>query len=120
MKTFPSGRKQKAPSKGDCRKVMNRWLKWWALRDSNSRHSRCKRDALPTELNAHSKGICTSVAVLLAYFNGAIVEKSLFLNGNERKVWLMLTILGFKIQYSLMNKRNEEICCRNPRRPRVW
>ncbi len=24
----------------------------WALRDSNPRHSRCKRDALPTELSA--------------------------------------------------------------------
>lgn len=23
---------------------------WWVVRDSNSRHSRCKRDALPTEL----------------------------------------------------------------------
>ena len=25
---------------------------WWAMRDSNSRPSRCKRDALPTELIA--------------------------------------------------------------------
>ena len=25
---------------------------WWAVRDSNSRPSRCKRDALPTELTA--------------------------------------------------------------------
>ena len=31
-----------------------RWLKnWWALRGSNSRPSRCKRDALPAELSAH-------------------------------------------------------------------
>ena len=27
---------------------------WWALRGSNSRPSRCKRDALPAELSAHS------------------------------------------------------------------
>lgn len=26
--------------------------KWWAMRDSNSRHLRCKRSALPTELIA--------------------------------------------------------------------
>lgn len=26
--------------------------KWWAMRDSNSRHPRCKRGALPTELIA--------------------------------------------------------------------
>ena len=26
--------------------------KWWALKDSNLRPSRCKRDALPTELSA--------------------------------------------------------------------
>ena len=25
---------------------------WWAVRDSNSRHPRCKRGALPTELTA--------------------------------------------------------------------
>ena len=24
--------------------------KWWVVTDSNRRHSRCKRDALPTEL----------------------------------------------------------------------
>ena len=30
------------------------WLfNWWALRGSNSRPSRCKRDALPAELSAH-------------------------------------------------------------------
>ncbi len=29
-------------------------LYWWALRGSNSRPSRCKRDALPAELNSHS------------------------------------------------------------------
>src|SRR5271169_1079833 len=28
------------------------WSQWWAMRDSNPRHSRCKRDALPTELIA--------------------------------------------------------------------
>ena len=28
-------------------------LYWWALRGSNSRPSRCKRDALPAELSAH-------------------------------------------------------------------
>jgi 15-cis-phytoene synthase len=27
-------------------------LEWWAMRDSNSRHLRCKRSALPTELIA--------------------------------------------------------------------
>ena len=26
--------------------VMSKCLKWWAMRDSNPRHSRCKRDAL--------------------------------------------------------------------------
>ena len=26
--------------------------KWWAVTVSNRRHSRCKRDALPTELTA--------------------------------------------------------------------
>ena len=30
-----------------------RWSYWWALRGSNSRPSRCKRDALPAELSAH-------------------------------------------------------------------
>ena len=30
-----------------------RLLNWWALRGSNSRPSRCKRDALPAELSAH-------------------------------------------------------------------
>ena len=29
--------------------------KWWALKDSNLRPSRCKRDALPTELSAQTK-----------------------------------------------------------------
>lgn len=29
--------------------------KWWAMRDSNSRHPRCKRGALPTELIALSR-----------------------------------------------------------------
>lgn len=28
---------------------------WWAMRDSNSRHPRCKRGALPTELIALSR-----------------------------------------------------------------
>ena len=28
---------------------------WWALRGSNSRPSRCKRDALPAELNFHRR-----------------------------------------------------------------
>ena len=28
---------------------------WWVLRDLNSRPSRCKRDALPTELNTQIK-----------------------------------------------------------------
>src|SRR5690606_31589233 len=30
-------------------------LEWWAMRDSNSRHLRCKRSALPTELIARSR-----------------------------------------------------------------
>lgn len=30
-------------------------IKWWAMRDSNSRHPRCKRGALPTELIALSR-----------------------------------------------------------------
>ena len=38
--TFPSGRSGGLP-KGK---------KWWVVRDSNSRHLRCKRSALPTEL----------------------------------------------------------------------
>jgi hypothetical protein len=29
---------------------------WWAMTDSNRRHLRCKRSALPTELIAHSGG----------------------------------------------------------------
>ena len=29
--------------------------KWWAMTDLNRRHSRCKRDALPTELIALAK-----------------------------------------------------------------
>ena len=37
--------KQKPPEGG---------LDWWALRGSNSRPSRCKRDALPAELSARS------------------------------------------------------------------
>jgi hypothetical protein len=28
------------------------WERWWAMTGSNRRHSRCKRDALPTELIA--------------------------------------------------------------------
>ena len=32
--------------------------KWWVLRDSNSRPSRCKRDALPTELNTQNETGC--------------------------------------------------------------
>ena len=35
---------------------------WWALRGSNSRPSRCKRDALPAELSAHL--ICNFVKLL--------------------------------------------------------
>lgn len=32
---------------------------WWAVRDSNSRHPRCKRGALPTELTAHrARPVC--------------------------------------------------------------
>src|SRR5690606_13651719 len=30
--------------------------KWWVLRDLNPRHSPCKGDALPTELNTRSLG----------------------------------------------------------------
>ena len=29
------------------------FFNWWELRGSNSRPSRCKRDALPAELNSH-------------------------------------------------------------------
>ena len=32
-------------------------LRWWAMRDSNSRHLRCKRSALPTELIARRLGL---------------------------------------------------------------
>ena len=32
---------------------------WWVMRDSNSRHSPCKGDALPTELITHWSGIRT-------------------------------------------------------------
>ena len=31
-------------------------FRWWAMTGSNRRHSRCKRDALPTELIAHFQG----------------------------------------------------------------
>ena len=34
--------------------------KWWAMTDSNCRPSRCKRDALPAELIARIRAICTS------------------------------------------------------------
>jgi hypothetical protein len=37
----------KKPNKINVKKT-----KWWAMRDSNSRHPRCKRGALPTELIA--------------------------------------------------------------------
>jgi hypothetical protein len=30
---------------------------WWAVTDSNRRPSRCKRDALPTELTAHDRSL---------------------------------------------------------------
>lgn len=33
--------------------ALRRVFLWWALRGSNSRPSRCKRDALPAELSAH-------------------------------------------------------------------
>lgn len=36
--------------------------KWWAMRDSNSRHPRCKRGALPTELIALSRCEAMSAA----------------------------------------------------------
>ncbi len=29
---------------------LNLGVMWWVMRDSNSRHLRCKRSALPTEL----------------------------------------------------------------------
>ncbi len=32
-----------------------RWGKWWVVTDSNRRHSRCKRDALPTELTTRRR-----------------------------------------------------------------
>jgi hypothetical protein len=32
------------------------WPPWWAMRDSNPRPPRCKRDALPTELIARADG----------------------------------------------------------------
>ena len=44
--------------------------KWWAMRDSNSRHPRCKRGALPTELIALREAealSAASVAVIYAY-----------------------------------------------------
>jgi len=41
---------------------------WWAMTDSNRRHSRCKRDALPTELIAPFNRECA----LLAERSGAV------------------------------------------------
>lgn len=37
-------------------------IEWWAMRDSNSRHPRCKRGALPTELIAPSRCEAMSAA----------------------------------------------------------
>ena len=65
----PTGRLQRAGDDSQCRKFaaknnvfrtmsgLTAWEfgefgKWWAMRDSNSRHPRCKRGALPTELIA--------------------------------------------------------------------
>jgi hypothetical protein len=39
-----------------CRAPCDISLGWWALTGSNRRPSRCKRDALPTELSAPSRG----------------------------------------------------------------
>ncbi len=38
-----------------CANIACHMEKWWAMRDSNSRHPRCKRGALPTELIALSR-----------------------------------------------------------------
>src|SRR5207248_11499018 len=40
-------------------------VRWWAVRDSNSRHPRCKRGALPTELTArYGRSIAPAGATL--------------------------------------------------------
>ena len=44
---------------------------WWAMRDSNSRHPRCKRDALPTELIALPKHFAFSRNAVLSQGLGA-------------------------------------------------
>ena len=41
--------------------------KWWAMTDSNRRPSRCKRDALPTELIALFIRLWTLLVLLIVY-----------------------------------------------------
>ena len=45
------------------------FFNWWELRGSNSRPSRCKRDALPAELNSHC--VYEKVYTLLKIINQA-------------------------------------------------
>ena len=45
------------------------FFNWWELRGSNSRPSRCKRDALPAELNSHR--VYERVYTLLKIINQA-------------------------------------------------
>ena len=45
--------RQQGPARQEIKKMLKyRGTLWWAMRDSNSRHLRCKRSALPTELIA--------------------------------------------------------------------
>ena len=57
--------------------------KWWAMTDSNRRHPRCKRGALPTELIARREAeavSAASVAVIYAYQQKtARAERKIFL-----------------------------------------
>ena len=50
-------------------------MNWWALRGSNSRPSRCKRDALPAELSAHH--VYERVYTLIKIINQVLFSKKI-------------------------------------------
>ena len=49
----PEGVRTSHPLKRKKNRLSAVFFNWWELRGSNSRPSRCKRDALPAELNSH-------------------------------------------------------------------
>ena len=72
---------------------------WWALRGSNSRPSRCKRDALPAELSAHLvyESVYTLTKIINQVKNALFFKKIIFFSTSLFKckkklfcLWLIL------------------------------